>query len=101
MPADLGTGLFYHVKTVEAITNLIGADNDCRFYPVATLSVKPLPLAVYEETPDDGYSAQDQAPSSASSRVVVSCLGVDIMAAKGLAAAFRAAWENFRGAMGP
>ncbi len=93
--ADLGAGLFAWIKTVDAITALIGAGDACQFYPVAVQSGKTPPLIVYEEEKDQTYQVQDVEPSVASSIVSFSCIDVDTTGAEALAAALYAALKSF------
>ncbi len=98
--ADLGSGLFAWVKTVSALTDLIGVGDACQFYPVAALEEKTLPLIVYEEQRDVQVTTHTSPPTLASSRVSFYCMAVDTAGAGALAEALRTALVNFSGAMG-
>lgn len=100
MSADLGSGLFSWIKTVSAITDVIGAGADCQFYPVAVLGTKTPPLIVYEEQRDTAVTTHTNPSSLASSRVSFSCMAVDPAHAGALAELLRIALSNFSGAMG-
>ena len=89
--ADLGAGLFSWVKTIDAITAIIGAADACQFYPVADLSGSVPPKIVYEEAKDQTYQVQDAAPTVASSMVSFSCIGRSTSEATALAEALYAA----------
>lgn len=100
MSANLASGLFSWIKTVSAITDVIGADADCHFYPVAVLETKTPPLIVYEEQKDTTTTTHNDPATLASSRVSFACMAGDPPGAVALAEALRVALSNFRGLMG-
>lgn len=99
MSADLGSGLFSWIKTVPAITDVIGAGQDCQFYPVATLGGKVPPLIVYEGLKDATTTTHNDPSTVASSRVSFSCIAIDPAHAEALAGLLTDALRTLRNVM--
>lgn len=93
--AALGEGLVAWVRSLAAVTALIGQDDACRIYPDAAQETQDLPFAVYDEDKDPPYQVQGEAPSVASSEITVSCVGADTAEASALADALTTALEAF------
>lgn len=103
MTTDLSVGLSAWVKTVAAITDLIGVADECRIYPVAVQGEIDLPYAIFTEERDAEPLTQLEAATLASSIVSFQCFGKDTFEASLLAQVFRSALteQPFSGPMGP
>lgn len=92
--AALSEGIVAWVKTLSAVTALIGMDDDCRFYPDAVQESPDLPYVVYDEDKDSPYQTQGEVPTVASSEVTFSCVGADTSEASAVADALGAELEG-------
>ena len=97
---DLGSGLYSWVKTVSAITAILGTGDSIQFYPTAVLEEKTPPVAFYEDDVDAAESIQDTQPTVQYSDVRFSFVGSDTVTPKQLAIVFWNALQGFSGAMG-
>lgn len=101
MSVDLNAGLYAWLKTVSAVTSLIGGSTAPRAWPVEVLETKDLPYIVFlvEGEPDD--ETHNAPATTANARVTFSCRAVTPLGASALATAVADAVRAFRhGLMG-
>lgn len=104
MSVDLHSALYTWVRTVTAITAIIGTPP--RFYPVSAMQSEALPFAVYEEDQHEQPDTQDAGASVLPSTVRIACIAIDVLGARALCEAFKTALTPpapgapFTGAMG-